>query len=311
MIAASDFGALRAFAAVADARSFSRAASVLGVSPSALSQTIRALEDRLGVLLLNRTTRSVAPTDAGEALLRTVQPAMIALDHGFDAARKSAGEVVGTIRIHAARLASRQFLAPRLAAFAQAYPRITLDLTLDDRTVDFVAEGFDAAIRVGEVIDQDMVALRLGRDLRQVAVASPTYLAEHGTPATPYDLAHHRCIRWRWPGHENPYAWEFQDNGRWFTVPVDGPLIVNDRLFGAEAALDGVGIAFVAEQAVTPYLAAGKLVPVLADWCPPFPGFFLCYPRQRHMPPPLRAFCNFIGMPTDTAIVVSDDSLGS
>jgi DNA-binding transcriptional LysR family regulator len=297
VIGPTDYGALRAFAAVAEAASFTQAAAQLGVSASALSQTIRGLEDRLGVLLFNRTTRSVALTPGGTELLRSVRPAMAELDRGFRAARSGAGEIVGSVRIHVARLAAWALLAPRLAAFTASHPRITLDLTLDDRTVDFVTAGFDAAIRVGEVIGQDMETVRLGPDLRQVAVASPAYLAEHGAPAVPEDLHRHRCIQWRWPGQEQPHPWEFVRDDRWFKVAVDGPLIVSDRTFGVEAAAAGVGIAFAAEQTAASHVANGTLVPLLTEWCGTFPGFFLCHPRHHHAMPALQAFIAAVLMP--------------
>lgn len=290
MIPTSDFGALRAFVAVAEALSFSRAADGLNLSPSALSQTVRGLEDRLGARLLNRTTRSVSLTDTGRALLERVRPALEELDAAVGQLRASDGRPAGTVRIHAFRIAAALFLEPMLAVFARDYPEIVLDITVDDSIVDIVAAGFDAAIRLGEVIERDMVALRLGPELRQFAVASPIYLAAHGTPATPQDLLRHRCIRWRWPGHELPYAWEFCEDGRWFTVAVDGPLIASSRDFGVSAAVSGVGIAFAVEEAVARHIAEGKLVPLLERWSAPFPGFFLCYPQQRHMAPALRAF---------------------
>ena len=289
MIPTSDFGALRAFVAVAEALSFSRAADGLGVSPSALSQTIRGLEDRVGARLLNRTTRSVSLTEAGQALLERVRPAVAELGAAVGQLRAAEGRPAGTVRIHAFRLAAELFLAPMLAAFARDHPGIVLDVTLDDTVVDIVAAGFDAAIRLGETIERDMVALRLGPELRQLAVASPAYLAAHGTPATPRDLLGHRCIRWRWPGQEAPYAWEFCERGRWFTVAVDGPLIASSKEFGVDAAVRGIGIAFASEPAVARPIAEGRLVPLLERWSGRFPGFFLCYPQQRHMAPALRA----------------------
>jgi DNA-binding transcriptional LysR family regulator len=288
MIHPSDFGALRAFVAVAEQLSFSRAAESLGLSPSALSQTVRALEGRLGQRLLNRTTRSVSLTEAGVALLADVGGALTTLAEAFDSARAANGEPSGTIRLHCFHAAAELFVAPILHDFTRAYPKIVLDLTIDDTVVDLVAEGYDAAIRIGEVIERDMVVIPLGDDIRQIAVASPAYLAEHGAPAFPKDLLAHRCIRWRWPGQSTPYAWEFHERGRWFAVSVDGPVICSSRSFTLEAALAGVGIAFLKESSVSAHLAAGRLVALLEDWSAPFPGFCLCYPRQNHMAPPLR-----------------------
>ncbi|MGK2284520.1 LysR family transcriptional regulator [Pedomonas sp. V897] len=289
MIHPSEFGALRAFVAVAEQRSFSRAAESLGISPSALSQTVRGLEERLGQRLLNRTTRSVSLTEAGAALLADVGGALATLAEAFDSVRQASREPGGTVRLHCFHSAARQFIAPILHDFTRGYPNIVLDLTIDDRVIDFVAEGFDAAIRIGEVIERDMVAIPLGREIRQIAVASPAYLAEHGTPATPRELLKHRCIQWRWPGQSTPYAWEFHENGRWFAVSVDGPVISSSRSFTIEAALAGVGIAFLEEKSVAAHLADRRLVALLEEWSAPFPGFYLCYPRQSVMPPALRA----------------------
>ncbi len=290
MLSSSDYGALRAFAAVAEESSFSRAAQALGVSPSALSQMVRGLEDRVGARLLNRTTRSVSLTETGRMLLDRIRPAMGDLGAAVQHVRSTNGRPAGTVRVQAFRVAADLFLGPMLAQFARDYPEIVLDVALDDSVSDIVAGGFDVAIRLGETIERDMVAIRIGPDLRQVAVASPAYLAEHGTPSTPDDLLHHRCIRWRWPGRGAPYAWEFHEEGRWFTVAVDGPLIADSRGFGIAAAAAGVGIAFAIEEAVAPFIRDGQLVPLLESWSAPFPGFFLCYPQQRHMSPALRAF---------------------
>ena len=290
MIPTSDFGALRAFVAVAEALSFSRAADALGVSSSALTQAVRRLEDRMDVRLLSRTTRSVALTETGQALYERVRPAIDALGTVMERASGGAGRLTGTVKVHAFRIAADLFLTPMLARFARDYPGVVLDVTLDDTVVDIVASGFDAAIRLGEVIERDMVAVRLGPDLRQIAVASPSYLAEHGAPTTPQELLAHNCIRWRWPGHERPYAWEFCDSGRWFAVEVSGSLIASSREFGVRAAVEGIGIAFAVEEAVTPFVEDCRLVRLLEPWSAPFAGFHLCYPQQRHMAPALRAF---------------------
>ncbi|MDT8759623.1 LysR family transcriptional regulator [Sphingomonas psychrotolerans] len=288
MIHPSEFGALRAFAAVAGQRSFSRAAQQLGVSASALSQIVRGLEERLGIRLLNRTTRSVSLTEAGSALLGEVAPAIDSLGGALEHARNLGKRPAGTVRLHCFHAAADSFVVPVLPGLARDYPDITLDLTIDDTVVDVVAGGYDAAIRIGEVIERDMVAIRLGSDIRQLAVASPSYLAERGAPRTPRDLLDHRCIRWRWPGHENPYAWEFFENGRWFSVAVDGPLITTSRAIMLDAVLAGVGIAFLKEESVADEIAKGSLIPLLADWSVPFPGYYLCYPQQRQMAPALR-----------------------
>ena len=290
MIQTNDLGGLRAFVTVADLASFSRAAEGLGVSSSALSQTIRGLEERVGTRLLHRTTRSVSPTEAGAALLSQVRPALAALESAFDHARRAGRGPSGIVRVHCFRAAADLFIAPILASFHNAFPDIVLDLTIDDAVVDLVQGGFDVGIRVAELIERDMVAVRLGGDLRQIAVASPAYVTLHGAPRTPQDLLRHRCIRWRWPGQTTPYAWEFNESGRWFSIVVKGPLIASSRELGLRAALDGVGIAFVKINSVADEIAQGRLVPLLERWSAPFAGFFLCYPQQRHMAPGVRAF---------------------
>jgi DNA-binding transcriptional LysR family regulator len=290
MLSARDFGQLRAFVAVAQARSFSRAAETLGISPSALSQMVRGFEERIGLRLLNRTTRSVSLTAAGETLFHRVQPDLFDLAAAIDQIRLSGERPAGIVRVHAFRTAGERFIEPMLRSFNDAYPDVVLDITLDDKVVDMVAGGYDAAIRVGEVIERDMVAVRLGSDLRQIVVAAPDYLARHPAPASPRDLRDHACIRWRWPGRGKPYEWEFWENDRWFQVAVDGPLIVNSRDLERQAALAGIGLAFVVEDRAAALIADGRLVPLLRQWSAPFPGFFLCYPEQRQMAPALRAF---------------------
>ncbi|WP_206364478.1 LysR family transcriptional regulator [Sphingomonas pokkalii] len=294
MIHPSEFGALRAFAAVAEQRSFSRAAEQLGVSSSALSQLIRGLEERLGIRLLHRTTRSVSLTEAGTALLAEVAPAIDSLAGALEQARSAARQPTGTVRLHCFHAAADRFVVPILPKLACAFPDITLDLTIDDMVVDLVGSGYDAGIRIGELIERDMVALRLGGDIRQLAVAAPAYLAEHGVPQTPKDLLQHRCIRWRWPGQPGPYAWEFFEKGHWFSVAVEGPLITTSRAVMVDAALAGVGIAFLKEESVVDAFARGELVPLLTDWSVPFPGYYLCYPQQRQMAPALRAVIDTI-----------------
>jgi DNA-binding transcriptional LysR family regulator len=294
LLSGADYNQLRAFVAVGELLSFSRAADALAVSPSALSQMVRGFEERVGVTLLNRTTRSVALTDAGENLFRRVRPAVSELGDAIGQVRRYRERPAGTVRVHAFRSAAEAYIEPILPAFAKAYPDVVLDITLDDEVVDVVAGGFDAAIRIGEVIERDMVAVRLGAELRQIAVASPGYLAVHGRPDHPRDLVRHRCIRWRWPGRTTPYAWEFFENGSWFEVAVDGPLIVNDKEMALRAALQGVGIGFPVESAAADHIAAGRLEPLLERWSAPFPGLFLCYPQQRQMAPALRAFIDAV-----------------
>jgi DNA-binding transcriptional LysR family regulator len=294
LLSTAHFGQLRAFVAVADALNFSRAAAKLGVSASALSQMVRGLEERVGVRLLHRNTRSVSLTEAGDRLYRRVRPAVHELGAAIGQASELRARPAGVVRIHCFRTAAQLFLRPLLRPFHDAYPDVVLDIALDDEVVDIVAGGYDAAIRIGEVIEQDMVATRLGPDLRQIAVASPDYLARRGAPQHPHDLASHCCIRWRWPGHETPYKWEFQEDGKWFEVAVAGPVITNLKDFGLQAAVDGLGIAFATELMIAPHVAAGRLVPLLERWSGLFPGYFLCYPAQRMMAPPLRAFIDSV-----------------
>ncbi|HVI91411.1 MAG TPA: LysR family transcriptional regulator [Dongiaceae bacterium] len=294
LLSGSDYNQLRAFVAVGELLSFSRAAAELGVSPSALSQLIRGFEERVGIRLLNRTTRSVALTDAGENLFRRVRPAVAELGDAIGHVRRYRERPAGTVRLQTFRSAAAAYIDPILPRFTAAYPDVVLDITVDDAVVDLVAGGFDAAIRIGEVIERDMVALRLGPEMRQIAVATPDYLAAHGAPEHPRDLVDHLCVGWRWPGHATPYAWEFFENGTWFTVAVNGPVIVNDKEMALRATLQGIGIGFVIEGTVTEHIAKGRLVPLLEPWSAPFPGHFLCYPRQRQMAPALRAFIDML-----------------
>ncbi len=290
MLSANEFTQLRAFIAIAETLSFTRAAARLSVSPSALSQVVRALEARVGTQLLNRTTRSVSLTEAGDALLARARPAAMELDAALSQAGQKPDQPAGLVRVHCFRRAASLFVAPMLQAFSIAYPSVILDITSDD----LVTDGYDAAIRIGEVIEQDMVVVRLGPDMRQTVVAAPAYLAHHGAPATPRDLERHRCIRWRWPGRSEPEPWEFRENGRRFAVPVTGPLIVSDRDLETQAAVDGVGLVCTAAERVASQVSSGQLVPVLDRWAVPFPGYFLCYPRQRHMMPALRVFIDHL-----------------
>ena len=291
---ASDFNQLRAFLAVAGSLNFSRAAEKLGVSPSALSQMVRGLEERVGVNLLNRTTRSVSLTEAGAKLLERVRPAVDQLGEALGETSQRRAQPAGTVRMHCFRSAAELYLAPMLRAFGDAFPQVVLDVTLDDAVVDIVAEGYDAAIRIGEVIDKDLIAVKLGPDLRQTAVASPDYLARRGAPVHPRDLLTHSCIGWRWPGQMTPYKWEFMENGKWFEVAVEGPVVSNEKAFGVQAAVDGLGIAFASEHLINAHISEGRLVPVLEAWSARFPGYYLCYPAQRRMAPALRALIDAI-----------------
>lgn len=291
---AGDFNQLRAFVAVAGSLNFSRAAEKLGVSSSALSQMVRGLEERVGVSLFNRTTRSVSLTEAGARLFERVKPAVDQLGDALGETSERRAHPAGTVRMHCFHSAASLYLTPILRAFSDAYPEVVLDVTLDDTVVNIVAEGYDVAIRLGEVIDKDLIAVRLGRELRQTAVASPDYLARRGTPAHPRDLLAHSCIGWRWPGQATPYKWEFMADGKWFEVAVEGPVIASQKDFGVQAAVDGLGIAFASEHLIEAHIAEGRLVPLLEAWSAPFPGYYLCYPAQRQMAPALRALIDTI-----------------
>lgn len=284
---------LEAFAAVAAHRSFRKAADALGLSPSSLSHTLRALETRLGVRLLHRTTRSVSPTEAGGALLERLRPVLRDFDAALDALGDFGGPPVGTLRINADEAAARVLLRSAVPTFLTRYPAVAVDLVTDGRFVDIVAENFDAGVRLGEAVPKDMVAVRFGGDARFVAVASPDYLARSGRPRTPDDLLEHSCIRVRMPSGK-PYRWEFARHGREITLDAPGPLMLDHPGLMAEAAAAGLGIAYLAERWAAPMIASGTLVRVLDDWCPPIPGLFLYYPGHRHVPAALRAFIDVL-----------------
>jgi len=290
----SDFAELRAFASIARHGSFRSAASHLGMSASALSQTIRNLEERLGVRLLNRTTRSVALTEPGARLLARMTPAIADLDAAIAEVTEQRDAPMGRLRINATRIAALHLLAPMIAPFTEAYPEIVLDITLDERLVDIVAGGFDAGVRLGERLDKDMIAVRLGSEVRMMVVAAPDYLAREGIPGTPRDLRRHRCLNYRWPTSGALYRWEFERGPEKLDIAVNGPLVCDDPELGLQAALDGAGIAYLFEHLVRDHITTGRLVHLLADWSPPFPGFHLYYPSRRQMIRPLRVFIDFL-----------------
>ncbi len=276
---------LAAFLAVAREGSFTRAAAGLGVSQSALSHTIRGLETRLGLRLLNRTTRSVAPTQAGERLLRTIGPR---LDE-IGAELRSIGELrdkpSGTIRITAGEHAASTVLWPRLSKLLSTYPDINLEIVVDYGLTDIVAERYDAGVRAGEQVAKDMVAVRIGPDIRTAVVGSPEYFARHPRPKAPQDLTAHRCINLRLPIYGGVYVWEFEKAGREVNVRVEGQLVFNNLALRVEAALAGFGLAYLPESRVAPHLKDGSLIRVLADWCPPYAGYHLYYPSRRQATP--------------------------
>jgi DNA-binding transcriptional LysR family regulator len=283
-----ELSVLAAFLAVAEERSFTRSAKRLGVSPSALSHAIRGLEERIGVRLLARTTRSVAPTDAGKLLLDRLGPALGDIRGALDLISELSTRPAGRVRLIVSPLAAKTVLAPKLGQFARDYPDVVLDITTDESRVDLVAGGFDAGIHLGEFIERDMLVIRVSADRRPAIVGSPGYFAAHKKPLSPRDLTRHRCINYR-HGSAGVYRWELDKGKESLTVAVDGPLIVDEVELIVRAALDGVGLAFMAEETAAPHLASGALVRVLEEWCPPYPGFFLYYASRRQLPAALGA----------------------
>jgi DNA-binding transcriptional LysR family regulator len=292
----TEYAELAAFVAVTKERSFRRAASRLGLSPSALSHTIRELEERLGAKLLNRTTRSVAPTEAGRDLYDRLAPAFADITGAVEAVRAFGDQPSGTVRLNLPKLAAEMILAPALGRFARAYPDVHLELAVDDGLSDIVAAGFDAGIRPGELVQRDMVAVRITPDLRSAVVGSPGYIAMRPAPQTPRDLKDHACINYRFAASGALYRWQFARAGEVIDVAVEGSLTLNDTDLVRTAALDGAGLACTLENGVEDDVAAGRLVRVLEDWCQPFSGFFLYYPGRRQMPSALRVLVDFLAV---------------
>ncbi|MDY7227137.1 LysR family transcriptional regulator [Hyalangium rubrum] len=291
-----DPSALSPFLAVATHRSFRRASVELGVSPSALSHALNAIEDRLGVRLVNRTTRSVALTEAGERLFARLRPAFRDISDALEDLNTFRGRPMGTLRINAARQSAQLALMPIVTRFLRAYPDVRVEVRVDDALSDIVSAGFDAGVRFGESIAADMLAVPLGPRQRSAVVASPEYFERHAKPRTPHDLRDLPCIRYRFLSGVL-YGWEFERDGEEVVIEVDGPLTLSDQGLMVEAALEGVGLAYVFEGQVSTLLAEGRLVRVLEDWCPPYPGFFLYYPSRRQLPATLRAFVDFTKAP--------------
>lgn len=287
----SEFAELKAFVAVVERQSFARAAEHLGLSPSALSQTIRQLERRIGTRLLNRTTRSVAPSASGEQLYQRLAPLFREMAVAVTEASEATGRMSGTLRINTLGIAARTIIGPRLARFHEVHPEVELDIVVDDALADIVAGRFDAGIRVGGQLEKDMVAIRLTPDLKMVAVASPDYLARRGVPMSPADLHGHACINWRLQIDGRYYRWEFKKRQQRVEIAVNGPVVTNHADIGVAAAVNGLGIAYHFEQdGVGELLAQGRLVQVLADWSIVRPGLFLYYPNRQHRPAALGAF---------------------
>jgi DNA-binding transcriptional LysR family regulator len=284
-MARTNINDLLAFVAVAKERNFTRAAAKLGVSQSALSHTIRGLEERLRIRLLTRTTRSVAPTEAGQRLLRTVGPRFEEIDAELAALSELREKPAGTIRVTAGEHAAVTILRPALAKLLPKYPDIKIEIVVDYGLVDIVAERYDAGVRLGEQVAKDMIAVRIGPDMRMAVVGSPSYFAKNPRPKRPQDLTAHTCINLRMPTYGGLYVWEFEKSGRELNVRVDGQLVFNNMALRMNAALAGLGLAYLAEDQVRAHIAKGKLVHVLADWSPPFSGYHLYYPSRRQPTP--------------------------
>jgi len=276
---------LAAFLAVARARSFTRAAGQLGVSQSALSQTVRALEARLGLRLLTRTTRKVAPTEAGERLLQTIGPRLEEIDLELASLSALRDRPAGTIRLTSTENAAAAVLWPALQKFLPHYPDVKVEIVIDYGLTDIVAERFDAGVRPGGMVAKDMIAVPIAPDMRMAVVGAPSYFAHRSPPRTPRDLTEHNCINLRLPSHGGVYAWEFEKNRRELRVRTEGQLTFNAAALMIEATLAGFGLTYLTEQQVQPYLADGRLIRVLADWCPPFSGYHLYYPNRRQPTP--------------------------
>lgn len=283
----NDLGELSAFAVVAEERSFTRAAARLGVSQSALSHSMRGLEKRIGLQLLARTTRSVSPTAAGSALLNELAPALERIERAVAETRKQRERPAGRIRLIISRTATQMVLLPKLAQFARTYPDIVLEVTSSNDPVDLVAGEFDAGVQIGEFIQRDMIAVPVTRDMRLAVVGSPEYFESHKVPRKPQDLKDHSCIGFRFSN--GLYRWEFEKGRKALTVSPLGPASFDDPDLVIQAVLDGVGIGTAMEVTLNDLIAAGRLVQVLRDWCPTFPGYFLYYPSRRNQPAALAA----------------------
>jgi DNA-binding transcriptional LysR family regulator len=296
-----DLGDLVAFLAVAEERSFTRAAAKLGVSQSALSFTVRRLETRLGVRLLNRTTRSVAPTDGGERLLRTLRPAFDQIEGELAGVSELRDKAAGTIRLTTNDHAANTILWPVISELLPKYPDIKVEMNIDYGLTDIVADRYDAGVRFGDQVAKDMIAVRIGPDLRMAVVGAPSYFAAQPEPKSPQDLVNHSCINFRQPSAGGLYAWEFEKRGRELKVRVDGQLVFNGSYQILEAARAGFGLAYLMDDMVQADLAEGRLTHVLADWCPPFSGYHLYYPSHRQLAPALGVLVNALRFKGDAS----------
>jgi len=281
----ADLGDLSAFVVVAEEQSFTRAAARMGTSQSALSQTVRRLEARLGVRLLTRTTRSVSLTEAGERLLEGLRPAFDQIESQVSALSELREKPAGTVRITTGQHAARTVLMPVMERLLPNFPDVSVELSVDAGLRDIVADRFDAGVRLGEQVAKDMIAVRIGPDLRMAVVGAPTYFEQYGRPETPHDLTRHNCINIRFPTLGGLYAWEFEKDGRELHVRVDGQFVLNEAPLITQAACAGCALAYLLEEEVGPHLADGRLVRVLEDWTPPFTGYHLYYPSRRQPSP--------------------------
>jgi DNA-binding transcriptional LysR family regulator len=284
-MAGENFNDLAAFVAVAKERSFTRAAAKLGVSQSALSQTIKGLEARLGMRLLTRSTRSVSPTGAGDRLLRTLAPRFEEIEQELGALSALREKPAGTIRITAGEHPAVSILQPALKRILPYHPDVHVEIVVDYGLTDIVAQGYDAGVRMGEQVAKDMIAVRIGPDMRMAVVGSPGYFAQRASPNTPQDLTAHSCINIRLPTYGGLYAWEFERDGREIRVRVEGQVVVNHGAVRLASVLDGLGLAYVPEDQIIEHVASGRLIRVLEDWCAPFSGYHLYYPSRRHASP--------------------------
>lgn len=280
-----NFSELQIFLIVAREKSFTKAAGKLGVSQSALSHAVKALEERLNVRLLTRTTRSVAPTEIGERIVTCLEPRLAEMEYELEGILQLHDGASGNIRLSAGEHSARKLLWPKLKPFLKTYPNINVELVVDNGFVDIVEGRFDAGIRLGESVDKDMVAVRIGPDMRMLVVGSPEYLASKGVPQTPHDLQNHRCINMRLPTAGGLYHWEFEKDGKPLRVRVEGQLTFNLLSERIDAVLSGFGLACVPDDMVQEELKSGALVQVLEDWCPTFPGYYLYYPSRKQHPP--------------------------
>jgi DNA-binding transcriptional LysR family regulator len=283
-----NYNDLLAFVTVAKEGSFTKAAGLLGVSQSALSHTVRGLEERLDVRLLHRTTRSVSPTTAGQKLLESIAPRLAEIDYHLEMVNEFKSRPAGTLRITAAEHAMYAYLWPKVKALLLDYPDINIEISLNNSFVDIVAERFDAGVRLGESLDQDMIAVPISPPLRMVVAASPLYWQRNPKPVTPHDLVEHNCINIRLPTHQKLYAWEFEKDGKPLKVNVRGQLTITSGQAQIDAALSGVGVMFSPEDKIKKYLDSGELVLALDDWCPPFDGYYLYYPNRQLSSPALK-----------------------